>query len=132
MLASEDDLLCAEVICERSMRIAGDLCIYTNHNLTKEVLTIDVPAQIKIPQNPNSVLEPLLTYLNLEFTHLSADSNNVEFADETFSTTDLKVALRYLARKHRTALLGRTPNEMAAVEISSLLHESMISDKLDC
>lgn len=28
----------AEEICERAMKIAGDLCIYTNHNTVKEVI----------------------------------------------------------------------------------------------
>jgi len=36
-----DSDLDAEVIAEKAMKIAADICIYTNHNLTKEVLILD-------------------------------------------------------------------------------------------
>ena len=34
----DNDLLSAQEIAERSMKIAGDLCVFTNHNTTIEVL----------------------------------------------------------------------------------------------
>jgi len=34
------DGLTAEQIARKSMRIAGDLCVYTNHNTTVEVLNL--------------------------------------------------------------------------------------------
>lgn len=34
----DNEKLTAEEIALRSMKIAGDLCLYTNHNTTKEVL----------------------------------------------------------------------------------------------
>lgn len=36
----DNESLCAKEIAQRSMRIAGDLCIYTNHNTTIEVLKL--------------------------------------------------------------------------------------------
>jgi ATP-dependent HslUV protease subunit HslV len=34
----DNENLCAKEIARRSMKIAGDLCIYTNHTTTMEVL----------------------------------------------------------------------------------------------
>ncbi len=36
-----DEPLSAEEIIRRAMKIAGDICIYTNHNLTMEKITIE-------------------------------------------------------------------------------------------
>ena len=36
----DNDELSAEEIAQRSMKIAADLCIYTNHNTTCEVLEV--------------------------------------------------------------------------------------------
>lgn len=37
----DNDVLNAEQIADRAMKIAADLCIYTNHNTVKEVLFFD-------------------------------------------------------------------------------------------
>ena len=37
-LCEYDKELSAEEICERAMKIAADICIYTNHNFVKEIL----------------------------------------------------------------------------------------------
>merc|ERR1719382_280279 len=34
----DNDTLTAEDIAQRAMKIAGDLCIYTNHHTTMELL----------------------------------------------------------------------------------------------
>ena len=34
----DDERLCAQEIANRSMKIAADLCVYTNHNTTMEIL----------------------------------------------------------------------------------------------
>lgn len=39
----DDKNLTAEVIAKRSMTIAADLCIYTNHNTICEVLETELP-----------------------------------------------------------------------------------------
>jgi hypothetical protein len=45
--------------------------------------------------------------------------------DGEFKATDTKIALRYLCRKYRPALLGRNAVEMAAIEMVSLMHDTM-------
>jgi ATP-dependent HslUV protease, peptidase subunit HslV len=35
----------AEVVARKSMKIAGDMCVYTNNNLTVEILNITKPAE---------------------------------------------------------------------------------------
>ena len=42
MAAAESHLCCA---AEKSMHIAADACIYTNHNFTTELITNDVKDQ---------------------------------------------------------------------------------------
>lgn len=37
----DNDLLCAEEIAQKAMKIAADLCIYTNHNTQTKVLIAD-------------------------------------------------------------------------------------------
>lgn len=39
----DNDRLSAQEIAQRSMKIAADLCIYTNHNTTIEVLQVKKP-----------------------------------------------------------------------------------------
>ena len=41
----DNDKLTAEEIAHRSMKIAADLCVYTNHNTTSEVIEIPEDAQ---------------------------------------------------------------------------------------
>ena len=49
----DNDLLSAEEIAHRSMRIAGELCVYTNHNTHIELLDK--------PQDP-LLTKPILGY----------------------------------------------------------------------
>ena len=49
----DNDELTAEDIAHRSMRIAGELCVYTNHHTHIETL--------ELPQEP-SLLKPILGY----------------------------------------------------------------------
>ena len=43
----EDDNYSAEQVARKAMKIAGDICVYTNHNLLVEVLDPQVDAAKK-------------------------------------------------------------------------------------
>lgn len=45
----------AEMILRKSMRIAGDACVYTNHNLIIESVDMPAIAAVKIPAVADSV-----------------------------------------------------------------------------
>ena len=47
----DNENLCAKEIARRSMKIAGDLCVYTNHTTTVEVLKIP-PAKTEGAEKP--------------------------------------------------------------------------------
>ena len=53
----DNEKLSAEEIAKRSMKIAADLCIYTNHNTICEVLDAEI--------DQSKVLKPLLGYWNV-------------------------------------------------------------------
>ena len=38
------DELDAETVARKAMKIAGDMCVYTNHNLTVEILDKSIPS----------------------------------------------------------------------------------------
>ena len=42
----------AEQIVRKAMKIAGDICVYTNHNLTLEKLDPTVEAVIEVVKTP--------------------------------------------------------------------------------
>ena len=52
----DDERLSAEEVARRSMKIAADLCIYTNHNFTCEVLEAE--------ETSDSLQKPILGYWN--------------------------------------------------------------------
>ena len=53
----DDDRLSAQEIAHRSMKIAADLCVYTNHNTTVEILQKDLNKETK-----NDSAKPVLGY----------------------------------------------------------------------
>ena len=54
----DNDRLSAKEIAERSMKIAADLCVFTNHNTTCEVLEVEQPEQAV-------TAKPVLGYWNV-------------------------------------------------------------------
>ena len=52
----DDDDLSAQEIAKRAMKIAGDLCLFTNHTTTTEVL------KTRVPDEKDSAERPLLGY----------------------------------------------------------------------
>ena len=48
----EDDNYSAEQVARKAMKIAGDICVYTNHNLLVEVL--DPDADVKQKEEPDA------------------------------------------------------------------------------
>ena len=75
----DNDVLNAEQIADRSMKIAADLCIYTNHNTVKEVLFFDQQQQDKQTEKVQLGYWPirgkamqiqyLLNYLNVAYDY---------------------------------------------------------------
>lgn len=48
----------AETIVRRAMKIAGDICVYTNHNLTLEVIDTTTTTNSSLPSNNNGTQTP--------------------------------------------------------------------------
>lgn len=58
-LALLDTPLDAESIVRKAMKIAGDICVYTNHNLIVErIETVNAPSQSQPPASEPAAAEP--------------------------------------------------------------------------
>jgi glutathione S-transferase len=70
----DNDELTAEDIARKAMKIAGDLCVYTNHNTIVEVIDAVQPDDVEKPllgywhaRGKAAPIKYLLGYLGVEF-----------------------------------------------------------------
>ena len=117
--------LTAEEIVSRSMRIAGDLCIYTNHRNTLEVVTKKGIEPTEKPvlgywrtRGRGSQVKHILAYMGVEYdlaeyeptpdkknwldvkSTLGLDFPNLPyFIDDGLKLTECRAVMMYVARK---------------------------------
>jgi len=58
----DNDLLTAEEIARKAMHIAGDLCVYTNHNTIMETLNKDSDSKLLLSGESSTAVTHLLAY----------------------------------------------------------------------
>jgi ATP-dependent HslUV protease, peptidase subunit HslV len=62
----DSDMLTAEEIANKAMYIAGELCLYTNHNTVMETLFRDLPTTLVLTA-PTAGTKLLLKHLNQKY-----------------------------------------------------------------
>jgi len=154
----ENDDLTAEEIARKAMAIAADLCVYTNHNVTIEV--IEAEPEVKVQpvlgywpiRGKAASIRYLFGYLGVDFKEdvyrqgpapdfskqqwfdvkfsMGFDFPNLPYLiDGDFKLTESKAIMKYLARKWDKRLLGRNEMEFGIAEMLSGIHEQ-ISDEM--
>jgi glutathione S-transferase len=153
MLESSD--LTAEEIARKAMKIAADLCVYTNHNVTIEVIESKPETTTNLPvlgywpvRGRAAAIRYLFGYLGLEFKeeiyeqgpapdfskaswfdqkfNLGLDFPNLPYLiDGNVKLTESKAILKYIARKWDKKLLGRNEVEFGIAEMLSRVHDQI-------
>lgn len=128
--------LTADEIATKSMKIAADLCVYSNHNTIKEILIREPPtkpedASLQIKGScPNSV-QLLLKYLNQPFEPQEGDHFELTDAEESeLSVQEEITALKYLCGKYMPQLLGRSARDFVMIERCVELLKANDAEKL--
>ena len=148
----------AEEIVTRSMKIAGDLCVYTNHRTVLEML--EKPAEKVVPtlgywalRGKGAQIRHLLAYVGVEYENkeyeivetedgINRDAwldvkftlglpfpNVPHFIDGDYKLTESKAIMKYIAKKHQPGLLGQSAEELGRIEMWAGVHTS-VYDKL--
>jgi hypothetical protein len=68
----DNDLLSADEIAIKAMRIAGDLCVYTNYTTVMEILVKEMPSTLHLRQ-PSEGIKQLLVYAGESFIESQED-----------------------------------------------------------
>ncbi len=151
----DNDLLSAEDIAHRAMRIAGELCVYTNHHTTIELLENKEESILTKPilgywnvRGKGHQLKHLLAYCGVEYDETkyqqggSPDFSRQKWFDDKYKLdlpfpnlpyyvdgdvrlTESKSIMKYIARKHNQKLLGNDAVEIALADMVSRIHDTM-------
>ena len=73
----DNDYLTAEDIARKAMHIAGDLCVYTNHTNTIEILIKEVSSTIHL-KKPSLATIQLMQYLGQKYTESDCEAGLVD------------------------------------------------------
>lgn len=147
----------AEEIARKAMKIAADLCVYTNHNVTIELIEA-IPLVKTKPflgywpiRGRAASIRYLFGYLGVDIIqqvyeqgpapdfskaawfdqkfNLGLDFPNLPFLiDGDVKLTESKAILKYAARKWDKKLLGRDEVEVGTAEMLSRIHDGIESD----
>ncbi len=67
----------ADEIAQKAMYIAGELCLYTNHNTVMEILNRDVPSTLELT-NPTGAIKLLLKHLGQSYIQSTSEFGLVD------------------------------------------------------
>ncbi len=67
----------ADEIAQKAMYIAGELCLYTNHNTVMEILNRDVPSTLELT-NPTGATKLLLKHLGQSYIESTSEYGLVD------------------------------------------------------
>lgn len=93
----DSDILSAEEIARKAMFIAGELCLYTNHNTVMETLLRDMPTTLTLTAASEGT-KLLLKHVGQKY--IEGDSTDYNLVDGDFRLKGKKAIIKYLCRKH--------------------------------
>ena len=120
----DNEMLTAEDVATKAMRIAADLCVYTNHTTCMEVLSKTAHQTLSLG-NPSPATTHLLKFL--EVTYDSSDSSSLSDSLQDSDTVEIsgkQACLKYLCRKYMPELLGRSAAELGKAEMIATMVDS--------
>jgi hypothetical protein len=93
----DSDTLSAEEIARKAMFIAGELCLYTNHNTVMETLFRDLPTTLTLTA-PSEGIKLLLKHTSQKY--IEGDSSEDHLIDGDVRLRGQKAVIKYLCRKY--------------------------------